>query len=153
MTSIAAFDLRGVSLAAFLSCQSIVLSGLLFSTFPYERTSEIVDFAGSEVQPGDVGMSDEDATDSLVSRKAPTGTRSQRSRLCTCLCSPSLLVAESLCVSGSESRNVESRTSSSWMGSPRVTSGMVSDAKSSEGGGNEEGVKMDSFAVRPRRSI
>lgn len=129
-------DLRGFSLTALLSCQSIVCRGLFFIAFPYERASRTEDLAGSEVQPGEVGTSEVGATDSLVRRKAPTGTRSQRLKLWTSFCSPSLSGIVCICASGSESRNVESRTSSSLIGSPRPVSGRTSDDGSSEGGGN-----------------
>ena len=131
-------DLRVFSLTPLLSFQSIVWRGLLFSAFPYERTSGTVDLVGSEFQPGEVGTSDVDAADSLVRRKAPTGTRSQRLKLWVSLCSPSLSGIVDISISGSESRNVESRTSSSLIGSPRAMTGGVSDDGSSEGGGNEE---------------
>lgn len=93
--------------------------------------------AGSEVQPGEVGTSEVDATGSLVRRKAPTGTRSQRLKLWPRFCSSSLSRIACVRISGSESRNVESRKSSSLIGSPRLMSGGVSDGGSSEGGANE----------------
>lgn len=130
-------DLREFSLTPFLSFQSIVWRGLLFSAFPYERTSGTEDLMGSEVQPGEVGTSEVDAADSLVRRKAPTGTRSQRLKLWASLCSPSLSGIVDVSISGSKSRNVESRTSSSLIGSLRPMSGGTSDDGSSEGGSNE----------------
>lgn len=130
-------DLRGFSLRPFLSCQSIVCRGLLFSAFPYERISGTEDLAGSEVQPGEVGTSEVDATDSLVRRKAPTGTRSQRLKLWASLCSPSPSGVVDISISGSEPRNVESRTSSSLIGSPRPMPDGAPDDGSSEVGGNE----------------
>lgn len=144
------FDLRGVDLALFLSCHSMMPNEVFRSTCSYERVSDTTDFEGSEVQPGEVAISE--GTDSLVSLKALTGTRSHRFKLCTCFCIPfSLLEVVCACASGSESMNVVSRTSWSWMGSPRASSAMTSDDGSSEGGGNE-GVQRDSFVVQSRSS-
>lgn len=64
--------LRGVDLVLLLSCHSIVPSDILRSPWSYERLSGTAEFEGSDVQPGEVAISD--GTDSLVSLKALTGT-------------------------------------------------------------------------------
>lgn len=75
-----ALDLRDPDRALLLSCQNM-LCGLLFSALSNERALDTADFVGSDVHPGEVGISPVVVVDSLVSLKACTGTWSHRFRL------------------------------------------------------------------------
>lgn len=77
--SVIALDLRDAGRALLLSSQNM-LSGLLLSALSNGRALGVADLVGSDVHPGDVGISPEVVVDSLVSLKAWTGTWSHRFR-------------------------------------------------------------------------
>lgn len=78
--SVIALDLRDAGRALLLSSQNM-LSGLLLSALSNERALGTADLVGSDVHPGDVGISPVVVVDSLVSLKACTGTWSHRFKL------------------------------------------------------------------------